>query len=111
MRVPRCRILLVSRQAAVVKRAHGDSIVNAPLAWHHSSGAPVHKSNKQGPKGRQQRYRLATTTIPGRDGDTTLKIGEDGLMGGPNDGGSVLGGVFTLDDSLAAVGGRQRCGI
>ena len=29
----------------------------------------------------QQRYRLATTTIPGRDGDITLKIGEGGLMG------------------------------
>ena len=141
------------------------------LAWHHSSGAPLHKSNKAGPKGKrvvhvlpsvgkqffkvlprtkrgmwsppcarrlaawihpgkearvggphqashdmeagtswyeivdglsrphqamdraaerllgpncllgQQRYRLATTTIPGMDGDITLKIGEGGLMG------------------------------
>ena len=24
----------------------------APLAWHHSSGAPLHKSNKAGPKGK-----------------------------------------------------------
>ena len=31
----------------------------------------------------QQRYRLATTTIPGMDGDITLKIGEGGLMGDP----------------------------
>ena len=31
----------------------------------------------------QQRYRLATTTIPGRNGDITLKIGEGGLMGDP----------------------------
>ena len=31
----------------------------------------------------QQRYRLATTTIPGKDGDVTLKIGEGGLMGDP----------------------------
>ena len=31
----------------------------------------------------QQRYRLVTTTIPGRDGDMTLKIGEGGLMGDP----------------------------
>ena len=29
----------------------------------------------------QQRYRLATTTILGMDGDITLKIGEGGLMG------------------------------
>ena len=29
----------------------------------------------------QQRYRLAITTIPGMDGDITLKIGEGGLMG------------------------------
>ena len=153
----------------------------APLAWHHSSGAPLHKSNKAGPKGKrvvhvlpsigkqffkvllgtrrdgwtppapadwlhgyipgrrresailirqattwrlerlglksltafhdltnafgsvkweamdraaaallgpnhllgQQRYRLATTTIPGNDGDISLKIGEGGLMGDP----------------------------
>ena len=153
----------------------------APLAWHHSSGAPHHKSNKAGPKGKrvvhvlpligkqffkvllgtrrdgwtppapadwlhgyipgrrresailirqattwrlerlglksltafhdltnafgsvkweamdraaaallgpnhllgQQRYRLATTTIPGNDGDISLKIGEGGLMGDP----------------------------
>ena len=44
----------------------------------------------------QQRYRLATTTIPGRDGDITLKIGEGGLMGGSAHGGSVLGGLFNL---------------
>ena len=25
----------------------------APLAWHHSSGAPLHKSNKAGPKGKR----------------------------------------------------------
>ena len=31
----------------------------------------------------QQRYRLATTTILGKDGDITLKIGEGGLMGDP----------------------------
>ena len=31
----------------------------------------------------QQRYRLATTTIPGNDGDISLKIGEGGLMGDP----------------------------
>ena len=31
----------------------------------------------------QQRNRLATTAIPGRDGDVTLKIGEGGLMGDP----------------------------
>ena len=31
----------------------------------------------------QQRYRQATTTIPRRDGDITLKIGEGGLMGDP----------------------------
>ena len=31
----------------------------------------------------QQRYRLATTTIPGMDGDIKLKIGEGGLMGDP----------------------------
>ena len=31
----------------------------------------------------QQRYRLATTTIRGMDGDITLKIGEGGLMGDP----------------------------
>ena len=149
----------------------------APLAWHHNSGAPLHKSNKAGPKGKrvvplgkqffkvllrtkrdmwsppapadwlhgyipgrrreaavlirqvttwrlerlglksltafhdltnafgsvkweamdraaeallgpnhllgQQRYRLATTTIPGSDGDISLKIGEGGLMGDP----------------------------
>ena len=153
----------------------------APLAWHHSSGAPLHKSNKAGPKGKrvvhvlpsigkqffkvllgtrrggwmppapadwlhgyipgrrresailirqastwrlerlglklvtafhdltiafrsvkweamdraaeallgpnhflgQQRYRLATTTIPGNDGNISLKIGEGGLMGDP----------------------------
>ena len=153
----------------------------APLAWHHSSGAPLRKSNKAGPKGKsvvhvlpsvgkqfskvplrtkrdmwsppapadwlhgyipgrrresavlirqvttwrlerlglksltafhdltnafgsvkweamdraaagllgpncllgQQRYRLATTAIPGKDGDVTLKIGEGGLMGDP----------------------------
>ena len=153
----------------------------APLAWHHSSGAPLHKSNKAGTKGKrvvhvlpsvgkqffkvllrtqrdmwsppapadwlhgyipgkrresavlirqvttwrperlgmksltashdlanafgsvkweamdraaerllgpncflgQQRYRLATTTIPSMDGDITLKIGEGGLMGDP----------------------------
>ena len=28
-------------------------------------------------------HRLATTTIPGKDGDVTLKIGEGGLMGDP----------------------------
>ena len=141
----------------------------APLAWRHSSGAPLHQSNKAGPKGKrvvhvllsigkqffkvllrtrrdswmpptpadwlhgyipgrrrestvlirqattwrlerlglksltafhdltnavaallgpnhllgQQRYRLATTTIPGSDGDISLKIGEGGLMGDP----------------------------
>ena len=31
----------------------------------------------------QQRYRLATTTIPGNDGNISLKIGEGGLMGDP----------------------------
>ena len=31
----------------------------------------------------QQRNRLATTTIPGKDGDVTLGIGEGGLMGDP----------------------------
>ena len=31
----------------------------------------------------QQKYRLATTTIPGNDGDISLKIGEGGLMGDP----------------------------
>ena len=31
----------------------------------------------------KQRYRLAITTIPGRDGDITLKIGEGGLMRDP----------------------------
>ena len=31
----------------------------------------------------QQRYRLATTTIPGNDGDISLKTGEGGLMGDP----------------------------
>ena len=31
----------------------------------------------------QQRYRLATTTIPGNDGDISLRIGEGGLMGDP----------------------------
>ena len=31
----------------------------------------------------QQRYRLAITTIPGRDGDITPKIAEGGLMGDP----------------------------
>ena len=31
----------------------------------------------------QQRYRLATTTIPGRDGDITLKTGEGWLMVDP----------------------------
>ena len=31
----------------------------------------------------QQRCRLATTMIPGRDGDITLKIGEGGLMRDP----------------------------
>ena len=31
----------------------------------------------------QQRHRLATTTIPGMDGDITLKIGRGGLMGDP----------------------------
>ena len=30
-------------------RSSGD----APLAWHHSSGAPLHKSNKAGPKGKR----------------------------------------------------------
>ena len=153
----------------------------APLAWHHSSGALLHKSNKVGPKGKrvvhvlpsvgkqffkvllrtkrdmwsplapdgwlhgyipgrrresavlirqvttwrlerlgmksltdfhdltnafgsvkweamdraaerllgpncllgQQRYRLATTTIPGMDGEITLKIGKGGLTGDP----------------------------
>ena len=29
----------------------------------------------------QQRYRLATTTIPGNDGDISLKVGEGGLDG------------------------------
>ena len=31
----------------------------------------------------QQRYRLATTTIPGRDGEISLKTGGGGLMGDP----------------------------
>ena len=31
----------------------------------------------------QQRYRLATTTIPGNDENISLKIGEGGLMGDP----------------------------
>ena len=31
----------------------------------------------------QQRYRLASTTVAGKDGDVTLKIGEGGLMGDP----------------------------
>ena len=153
----------------------------APLAWHHSSGAPLHKSNKASPKGKrvvhvlpsmgkqffkvllrtkrdswwppasadwlhgympgrrresavlirqastwrlehrglksltafydltkafgsvkweaidraaapllvpilllgQQRYRLATTTVPGSDGDMSLRIGEGGLLSDP----------------------------
>ena len=28
----------------------------APLAWHHSSGAPLHKSNKAGPQGKESRF-------------------------------------------------------
>ena len=31
----------------------------------------------------QQRYRLATTTVPGMDGDIKLRIGEGRLMGDP----------------------------
>ena len=56
---------------------------------------------------RQQRYRPASTTIPGKDGDVTLKIGEGGLMGDPMMVGSVLGGVPPVDGSLAASGGRR----
>ena len=59
----------------------------------------------------QQRYRLATTTIPGKDGDVTLKIGEGGLMGDPLDGGSILGGIPRVDDSLAACCGRRGSGV
>ena len=32
-----------------------------PLAWHHSSGAPLHKSNKPGPKGRRVVHVLPST--------------------------------------------------
>ena len=176
----------------------------APLGWHHSSGAPLHKSNKAGPKGKrvvhvlpsvgkqffevllrtkrdmwsppapadwlhgyilggrresavlirqvttwklerlgmkpltafhdltnafgsvkweamdraaasllvpnfllgQQRYRLATTTIPGMDGDITLKIGQGRLMGDP-----LMVALFWVDDSLAACCGRRGSGV
>ena len=58
----------------------------------------------------QEGCRLAITTIPGRDGDIALKIGEGGLTGGPADGGSVLGDVSTFADLLAAVGGGRIFG-
>ena len=167
---PTCILALVERLLCRVR-----SSGTVPLAWHHSSGVHLHKSNKPGPKGRrvvhvlpslgkqffkalmrrkpnggglsqpepadwldgyisgrirestllieriglksltafhdltnafgsfkreamdravaslfgpnaligQQRFRSATTTIPGRDGDITLKTGEGGLMGDP----------------------------
>ena len=53
----------------------------------------------------QQRYRLATTTIQGRDGDITLKIGEGWFMGDPLMVALCSGWLFTLDDPLAAGGG------
>ena len=59
----------------------------------------------------QQRYRLATTTIPGRSGDITLKIGEGGLMGDPLMAALFWVAFFTLDDPLAAAGGGSKCGI
>ena len=58
----------------------------------------------------QQRYKLATTTIPGKDGDVTLKNWGKWIDGRPSDSGSVLSGIPPVDDSLAACCGRRGGG-
>ena len=56
----------------------------------------------------QQRYMMATTTVPGRDDDVTLKIGEGGLMRDPLMVALFRVVFFTLDDPWAAAGRRLK---